>query len=82
MKAGDPYSRWQAGATAKDFTPVEAQALGEYLIERHSAVYRNAKHPDHTALSQEVQQLMARGSPGYLGPGGEVMQDPTGGNHG
>lgn len=64
--------RWRAGATPDQFTQAEAGALAEHLMQRHEA-YRDRKHPDHQALSEQVCELMQRAHPGHVGPGGEVL---------
>ena len=68
----DPYTRWQQGATAAHFTPVEAGALAEFLVKRHYDAYSNPRHLDHEAISETVQELTKRAAPGYIGGSGEV----------
>jgi hypothetical protein len=69
----DVFARWQAGASADQFSPAEAQALAEHLMERGYEVYSNPRHKDHQALSADIQGLFQRAAPGHLGPGGEAI---------
>lgn len=71
MNGNDAHSRWQRGARPSQFTPAEAGALAEFLVQRHPA-YRDRKHLDHGAISAEVRELFERASPGNIGPGGEA----------
>jgi len=74
--SADLLSRWRAGATAASFTAVECAVLAEELMVRGAAVYRDAKNPDHGALSAQIVELQQRAHPGHLGAGGEVVEGP------
>ena len=74
--------RWRAGGTkASDFTPVEAGALADFLMQRGWSIYTDRKHVDHAALCAQVAELRQRDAPGFIGAGGEVCDGQApGGN--
>lgn len=71
MTTRDPLSRYYDGAQPSDFTPGEAQALAEELVNRPE--YRNPKSRQHAVLSRDVAALFARAYPGTIGANGEVV---------
>lgn len=74
--SNDPLSRWQRGARPHEFTPGEASALAERLMQTHAAVYRDPRHPDNHGLSIEIAELQQRAHPGFVGSGGELVTPP------
>lgn len=74
MSGASLLARWHAGKPPSSFSRAEAAGLADHLMERGWAVYSDGKHPDHAALSAEIAELRAVAAPGFLGPGGELME--------
>lgn len=74
------WTRYMNGADVRSFSRIEAGELYHELMERGRDVYTNVRHPQHESLSRDVSALAEIAFPGSIGPGGETVLPPTGGN--
>lgn len=75
MTSRDVITRYLGGEPLGKFTAAELAELGPRVMQTNA--YRDAKHPDHEAVSRDARQIFEMAHPGTVGAGGELVSGGT-----